>query len=116
MYGDFEASVGLASYAASKHRNGRPTKITFFVKGAYMAWAKKGLWTLQFGAQTLSPECLFLCSIWVDVKIMVPFWVPIIVRHLTFRVPKREHILKTAHIALGLKWHLAWALGTCIRV
>ena len=25
------------------------------------------------------------------VKIMVPFWVPIIVRHLIFRVPKRDH-------------------------
>ena len=24
------------------------------------------------------------------VKIMVPFWVPIIVRHLVFRVPKKE--------------------------
>ena len=27
--------------------------------------------------------------IWVVVKIMVPFWVPIIIRHLIFRVPKR---------------------------
>ena len=26
---------------------------------------------------------------WVVVKIMVPFWVPIIIRHLLFRVPKR---------------------------
>ena len=25
---------------------------------------------------------------WVVVKIMVPFWVPIIIRHLIFRVPK----------------------------
>ena len=25
--------------------------------------------------------------IWVVVKIMVPFWVPIIVRHLIFKVP-----------------------------
>ena len=29
-------------------------------------------------------------SKWVVVKIMVPFWVPIIVRHLIFRVPKKE--------------------------
>ena len=28
-------------------------------------------------------------TIWVVVKIMVPFWVPIIVRHLLFRVPKK---------------------------
>ena len=26
---------------------------------------------------------------WVLVKIMVPFWVPIIIRHLLFRVPKK---------------------------
>ena len=25
--------------------------------------------------------------IWVVVKIVVPFWVPIIIRHLIFRVP-----------------------------
>ena len=30
-----------------------------------------------------------LLGIWVVVKIMVPFWVPIIVRHLIFRVPKK---------------------------
>ena len=31
--------------------------------------------------------------IWVVVKIMVPFWIPIIMRHLIFRVlyPKRDH-------------------------
>ena len=27
--------------------------------------------------------------IWVVVKIMVPFWVPIIIRHLIFRVPQK---------------------------
>ena len=27
--------------------------------------------------------------LWVVVKIMVPFWVPNIVRHLFFRVPKK---------------------------
>ena len=26
---------------------------------------------------------------WVDVKIMVRFWVPIIIRHLIFRVPTK---------------------------
>ena len=29
--------------------------------------------------------------IWVVVKIMVPFWVLIIILHLIFRVPKRGH-------------------------
>ena len=38
--------------------------------------------------------CLRVClgsliSMWVVVKIMVPFWVPIIIRHLLFRVPKK---------------------------
>ena len=28
-------------------------------------------------------------AMWVVVKIMVPFWVPIIIRHLLFRVPKK---------------------------
>ena len=31
-----------------------------------------------------------ICSmgtVWVVVKIMVPFWIPIIIRHLIFRVP-----------------------------
>ena len=26
---------------------------------------------------------------WVVVKIMVPFWIPIIIRHLIFMVPKK---------------------------
>ena len=30
-------------------------------------------------------------SIWVVVRIMVPFWIPIIIRHLIFRDPKRDH-------------------------
>ena len=36
---------------------------------------------------------------WVVVKIMVPFWIPIIIRHLIFRVPKKGAIvLTTTHI------------------
>ena len=31
----------------------------------------------------------YIGVIWVVVKIMVPFWVPIIIRHLIFRVPKK---------------------------
>ena len=31
------------------------------------------------------------CLIWVVVTIMVPFGVPIIIRHLIFRVPKSDH-------------------------
>ena len=27
--------------------------------------------------------------IWVVVKIMIPFWIPIIIRHLIFRVPEK---------------------------
>ena len=36
---------------------------------------------------------------WVVVKIMVPFWVPIIIGHLIFRVPKKGPlILTTTHV------------------
>ena len=46
--------------------------------------------------------------IWVFVKIMVPFWVPNIVRHLLFRVPKRDpsfenHPYNYICIATGLR-------------
>ena len=36
------------------------------------------------GAENTEPG-----HIWVVVKIMAPFWVPIIIRHLLFRVPKK---------------------------
>ena len=40
----------------------------------------------------------YLCM-WVVVKIMVPFWVLIIIRHLLFRVPQKSTlILKTTHV------------------
>ena len=32
---------------------------------------------------------LIIFIVWVVVKISVPFWVPIIIRHLLFRVPKK---------------------------
>ena len=43
---------------------------------------------------------------WVVVKIMVPFWVPIIIRHLLFRVPKKGTIiLTTTHVSCqGVYW------------
>ena len=31
--------------------------------------------------------------IWVVVKMMVPFWIPIIIRHLVFGYPRRDHNL-----------------------
>ena len=38
--------------------------------------------------------------IWVVVKIIVPFWIPIIIRHLIFRVhPKGIIILTTTHMS-----------------
>ena len=42
-------------------------------------------------AQSLAEEdgALALRFIWVVVKNMVPFWVPIIIRPLIFRVPKK---------------------------
>ena len=52
--------------------------------------------------------------IWVVVKIMVPFWVPIIIRHPILMVPQKGTIiLTTTHIGIiqyrddrGLSRHL----------
>ena len=43
----------------------------------------------------LEAHCVIgiVSSIWVVVKIMVPFWVFNIVRHLLFRVPKKGYLL-----------------------
>ena len=64
---------------------------------------------------------LGLLNMWVDVKIMVPFWIPII-RHLIFRVPQKGiRILTTTHVlskvycarALGLEVSFVlWGGGT----
>ena len=40
-------------------------------------------------ASACSPKALQ--PTWVVVKIMVLLWIPMIIRHLIFRVPKREH-------------------------
>ena len=40
-------------------------------------------------AQDLSPQTAQSNTKWVVVKNMVPVWVLIIIRHLTFRVPKK---------------------------
>ena len=37
----------------------------------------------------VASESLRFYVIWVVVKIMVPFWVPIIIQDLLFRVPKK---------------------------
>ena len=42
-------------------------------------------------------------DIWVVVKIMVPFWIPNIIRPLIFRVPQNGTIiLRTTHIGIGI--------------
>ena len=39
------------------------------------------------------------------VKIRVPFWVPIMIRHLLFRVPQKGTIiLTTTHVVKSRKW------------
>ena len=49
-------------------------------------------------------------AIWVVVKIMVPFWIPIIViRHLIFWVPKKGTIiLTTTHIDVEMFFKSCW--------
>ena len=52
------------------------------VLGEYV-WAAEGLGLRGSELQVL------IVNTWVVVKIMVPFWVLIIIRHLIFRVPKK---------------------------
>ena len=57
-----------------------------------MKWKRE--WKLLFGVGEELPEGSVppfpatTCT-WVVVKIMVPFWVPTIIRHLIFRVSKK---------------------------
>ena len=56
---------------------------------------------------------------WVVVKIRVPFWVPILIRHLLFRVPKKGLISTTTHKYLCLHTYiksLGCRFGACINV
>ena len=47
--------------------------------------------------------------IWVVVKIMVPFWIPIIVRHLIYRVPQKgTMILTTAYTEIRIDMSFMW--------
>ena len=49
---------------------------------------------------------------WVVVKMMVPFWVPIIERHLLFRVSKRDHNFNNHPYESCILWKfrgIAWA-------
>ena len=59
-----------------------------------------GHWPELIQSKTTSIQyVLVYIDIWVVAKIMVPFWVPNIIRHLLFRVPKRGTIiLRTTHI------------------
>ena len=53
--------------------------------------------------------------IWVVVEIMLPFLIPIIIRHLILRVPKRDHnfhFFTTTHMS----FHLSCLKGALYRV
>ena len=50
-------------------------------------------------------------SLWVVAKIRVPFWVPIIIRHLVFRVPKRDPNFDSH----SYRAHTPCIVGQCIR-
>ena len=47
------------------------------------------LYNKEFARQKLSDNPYMYIYTWVVVKIMVPFWVLIIIRHLLFRVPEK---------------------------
>ena len=46
--------------------------------------------------------------IWVVVKMMVPFWIPIIIRHLKFRHPKGDHTLDNHSYAARCSSLMTW--------
>ena len=48
--------------------------------------------------QTKNPKTY---AIWVVLKIMVPFWIPIRIRHLIFRVHQKRTIILTATYMLN---------------
>ena len=55
-----------------------------------VCWGPPFSGKLQYGASTgKGHEYKPQHTIWVVVKNMVPFWIPIIIRHLIFRVPKK---------------------------
>ena len=61
------------------HRHGAGTEVGQSrerVTGPFRLEKASGIWEVGF--------------IWVVVKTMVPFWVPILIRHLIFRVPKKR--------------------------
>ena len=45
----------------------------------------------EVGHGGVCPYTYIYMYIWVVVNFGVPFWVLIIIRHLIFRVPKRDH-------------------------
>ena len=51
--------------------------------------ASVGVFAVTVFKNTFEHMCI--CLIWVIVKIMVPFGIPIIIQHLILRVPKRDH-------------------------
>ena len=53
------------------------------------SWRHEGKDQTQNSGAT--PVVMWHLPRWVVVKIMVPFGVPILIRHLIFRVPKRDH-------------------------
>ena len=66
-----------------------------FIMGSQLVM--KGFWGTVYSRSVLSCRPMRSCTstskpeicVWVVVKIMVPFWIPIILRDLIFRVPKK---------------------------
>ena len=79
------------------------------LRGGLVDLCSSGLRHLWLGARKLNKHAksgsLYFWQtfhIWVVVKIMVPFWIPIIIRHLIFRVPQKGTIiLTTTHLLIA---------------
>ena len=65
----------------ASENEGTPFEVKVFKLGSTVSFWKTPRFN-NLGFQALGPT-------WVVVKIVLPFWVPNIVRHLLFRVPKK---------------------------
>ena len=57
---------------------------------------------------------LLVPDMWVVVNIMVPDWIPIVIRNLIFRAPQKGTIvLTTTHVYVGAKVYAMKIHGSC---
>ena len=75
---ELPGDVGLAIYCMAEDYTGNGRRL------------KTSVWFRRGRCGDFPPKAVInIQQIWVVVKIMVPCWIPILIRHLIFRVPKK---------------------------